>query len=169
MNIWRGSSLLMAALLLLLLAGAARAVRPGEAAPVIEAPMADGTVLSLSLLRGQVVYVDFWASWCTPCRQALPALDRLFGQYRDQGFSVLAVNVDRERAAALRMLQRLPVRYPVVFDPEGHWPQRYALQGMPSGYLIDRDGQVILVKTGYRAKDLPQLERAIQHALEETR
>lgn len=168
MNVWRGSSSLMAALLLLL-AGTAHAVRPGQAAPVIEAPMADGTVLSLSLLRGQVVYVDFWASWCTPCRQALPALDRLFSRYRDQGFSVLAVNVDSERAAALRMLQRLPVRYPVVFDPEGHWPERYALQGMPSGYLLDRDGQVILVKTGYRAKDLPQLEQAIQQALEETR
>lgn len=152
---------------LLLIAGAAQAVQPGAVAPVIEAPMIDGTELSLSTLRGQVVYVDFWASWCTPCRQALPALERLYQQHRDQGFTVLAVNVDSEHEAALRMLKRIPVSYPVVFDPEGRWPERYGVNGMPSGYLLDRDGRVITVKIGYRTKDFPELERAIQNALEE--
>jgi thiol-disulfide isomerase/thioredoxin len=153
-------------ILALLMPVPALALKPGEPAPVIEAPLADGDTLSLDRLRGQVVYVDFWASWCTPCRQALPALEKLYRQYRDQGFTVLAVNVDTERVAADRMLKRIPVSYPVVFDPEGIWPARYAVKGMPSGYLLDRDGTVVQVKSGYRSKDFPQLESAILKALE---
>ena len=121
-------------ILALLMPVPALALKPGEPAPVIEAP--------------------------------LPALEKLYRQYRDQGFTVLAVNVDTERVAADRMLKRIPVSYPVVFDPEGIWPARYAVKGMPSGYLLDRDGTVGQVKSGYRSKDFPQLESAILKALE---
>jgi thiol-disulfide isomerase/thioredoxin len=134
--------------------------------PVLSAPQLDDTEFSLESLRGQVVYVDFWASWCAPCLQALPALDRLYRKHRENGFTVLAVNVDTDRAAALKMLKRIDVSFPVVFDPQGIWPQVFALRGMPSGYLLDRRGVVRYVKTGYTTKDLPAIEEQVLRELE---
>ncbi|WP_159431033.1 TlpA family protein disulfide reductase [Fontimonas thermophila] len=154
-------------LALLALPPAVPALERGDVPPPLVAPQQDGTPLSLATLRGQLVYVDFWASWCAPCAQALPALETLYRKYRDRGFTVLAVNVDTQRKAALAMLARIPVSYPVVFDPEGHWPGAFGLRGMPCGYLLDRDGRIVYIQTGYRASDLPALEAAIVAALGE--
>lgn len=166
-TIRRASGALRAALLALLLSAPAVSVAldVGDRPPPLSAPQLDGAPLALGALRGQVVYVDFWASWCAPCLQALPALDGLFQQYRDRGFTVVAVNVDTDREAALRMLKRVAVSYPVVFDPQGSWPQAFALRGMPSGYLLGRDGVVRYVKAGYKTRDLPQIEAAIVREL----
>ena len=148
----------------------ARALDAGAPAPAaLTAPQLGGTALALADLRGQVVYVDFWASWCAPCLQALPALDALYRQHGERGFKVLAVNVDTDRAAALKMLKRVNPSFPVVFDPDGIWPEAFGLKAMPSGYLIDRDGVVQLVKAGYKTKELPQLEAAILQQLGDAR
>lgn len=140
----------------------------GDAAPALQAPQLDGTPLLLQSLQGQVVYVDFFASWCAPCAQALPALDALYRKHGDSGLSVVAVNVDTDRAAALKMLKRIPVSYPVVFDPAGIWPETFGLRGMPAGYLLDRSGVVRFIKIGYQAKDLPKLVAAIEAELGRT-
>lgn len=161
------SRLACAALLALTVASpayakAAGGIAVGDAAPALSAPQQDGTPLMLESLRGRVVYVDFFASWCAPCAEALPALDALSRKHADKGFSVLAVNVDTDRAAALKMLKRFPVSYPVVFDPAGVWPETFGLRGMPSGYLLDRNGVVRFIKTGYQGKDLPKLVAVIE-------
>lgn len=145
----------------------AQAVSVGETAPVIEAPARDGTEFNLEALRGEVVYLDFWASWCPPCRAAMPELDALHERLDERGFSVIGVNVDRSRDAALRMLNAVAVDFPIVFDPEGRWAERYALPGMPSGFLIDREGVVRYRHEGYSAGDIPALEQEIERLLEE--
>ncbi len=160
---------LMAALLLPAAQAADRkGLAVGDAVPKLEAPQLDDTPLALQSLQGRVVYVDFWASWCAPCREALPALDALYRKHGDAGFTVVAVNVDTERDAALGLLKRLSLSYPVVFDPAGVWPETFGLRGMPSGYLLDRTGVVRFIKTGYQAKDLPKLVAAIEAELGRT-
>ena len=144
-----------------------QAVSVGETAPIIEAPARDGSEFSLEALRGEVVYLDFWASWCPPCRAAMPALDALHERLGERGFSVIGINVDHSRDAALRMLKSVPVDFPIVFDPEGHWAARYALPGMPSGFLVDRKGIVRYRHEGYSAGDVPALKQEIERLLEE--
>lgn len=159
---WRTALL---AALLLALPPAVPALERGDTPPALSAPQRDGTMLTLESLRGQLVYVDFWASWCAPCLQALPALDALYRKYGDRGFTVLAVNVDTERKPALAMLDRLQPSYAVVFDPEGRWPGAFGLRGMPCGYLLDRNGEIVYTQAGYKASDLPRLEAAIVREL----
>lgn len=159
---WRSALL---AALLLALPYAAPALERGDVPPPLSAPLQDGTMLALESLRGRLVYVDFWASWCAPCMQALPALDALYRKYGERGFTVLAVNVDTRRKAALAMLERIPVSYPVLFDPEGRWPGAFGLRGMPSGYLLDREGRIVYTQAGYKASDLPKLEATIVREL----
>lgn len=155
-----------AALVVALGSGSALAVEVGETAPPLTAALVEGSALKLASLRGQVVYVDFWASWCAPCMQALPALDRLYKAHRDRGFTVLAVNVDTERAAATKVLERLKPGFPVALDPQGSWPEAFALRGMPSSYLVGRDGVVRYIKTGYKTHELPDIEKEILRELE---
>jgi thiol-disulfide isomerase/thioredoxin len=144
------------------------AVQPGDAAPVVIAPQEDGETFDMASLAGRVVYVDFWASWCAPCRKTLPAFDQLHQRYDERGFTVLGVNLDRRRAEALRMLSRIPVGFPMVFDPEGEWARVYDPPGMPSGYLVDRRGVVRYRHVGYSETDLPDLIKKIEKLLEET-
>lgn len=161
----------LAALLLLAVAvlplPAALAAEAGAPAPLLVAPDAGGQPLSLQSLRGQVVYLDFWASWCAPCRVAMPHYDRWQRQWAAQGFTVLGVNVDSERRAAEQALKRTPVSFPVVYDPAGQWAQAFKLPTMPSAYLIDRQGRIHTVHAGFREKDLPALEAKIQTLLGE--
>ena len=151
-----------------LLPSAAPAADTLQPAPPIWAPQADGKMTGLKHLRGKVVLVDFWASWCAPCRESLPQLDAWHRELGARGFSVLAVNVDTEQRKALAFLQQKPVSYPVVYDPQGYWPEQYAVKGMPSGYLVDRSGRVRAVHSGYKAKDLPRIRQEIEALLAET-
>ncbi len=160
-----GVCLLSLAVMLPPAATAADALPP---APPIWAPQADGTMTGLKHLRGKVVLVDFWASWCAPCRESLPQLDAWYREWRDRGFTVLAVNVDTEQRKALAFLKQKPVGYPVVYDPEGFWPEQYAIKGMPSGFLVDRSGRIRAVHHGYKAKDLPRIRQEIEALLAET-
>jgi cytochrome c biogenesis protein CcmG, thiol:disulfide interchange protein DsbE len=160
------------ALLLLLLPGrapAANGLMPGQAAPSLELSTVDGRPVSLASLRGNVVLVDFWASWCGPCAQAFPALEDLFQEYRTRGFEVLAVNLDEKRRDADRFLADRPHAMTVALDPRGRSAKAFGLEGMPTSFVIGRDGKVRFVHTGYTQKTLDDYRREIELLLAETR
>jgi len=138
-------------------------------APAFELPLianAEG-ILSLEALKGSVTYLDFWASWCGPCRLSLPALDALYQELGGQGLKVVAVSVDVVEEDALDFLARYPVSYPVVIDTGGTVPERYDVNGMPSGYLIDREGKVRAVHVGFKRGDEVALRQEISALLAE--
>lgn len=114
---------------------------------------------------GKVVYLDFWASWCTPCRASFPWMQEMQAKYAEQGLQVIAVNVDRDRAAAERFLAEQQVAFPIVFDPEGQLAGQYDLLGMPSSFLFARDGHLLSEHSGFRAKDRMALENAMRVAV----
>ncbi len=144
------------------LSAQAAAVSVGENAPQFSLPQLEGgKKLSLSAYRGKVVYVDFWASWCGPCRQSLPLMNEVRNKLKSKGFEVLAVNLDEEPEAGLAFLKQFPVDYPVVSDTQGKTPELYGVQGMPTSYLIDRKGQVQLVHVGFKKSDMAELEHQI--------
>jgi len=122
--------------------------------------------LNLQQYRGQVVYLDFWASWCSPCRKSFPWMNALHERYADDGLVVLAVNLDQDSDAARRFLQRYPAQFNVVFDPQGKVAERYQLKGMPSSYLIDRQGKLVMTHTGFRTNDADLLEARIKSLLD---
>lgn len=152
---------------LLLASPLAAAVGIGAAAPPLAAQTAHGQWQRLQDHRGKVVYVDFWAAWCGPCREAMPQYERLYRQHRDQGLVIIGVNVDSERAPAAAMLKRVKPSFPIVFDPKGQWAERFALPAMPSAYLIDRRGVVRHVHVGYKRQTLPELEKKMAELLAE--
>lgn len=119
-------------------------------APDFTLASASGKNIKLSELRGEVVMVNFWASWCGPCREELPLLDALYQQYRDYGFTLLGVNVDENRAAADKLLEQIPVSFPVLYDPDSAVSELYQVDAMPSTILIDRDGNLRYLHRGYK-------------------
>ena len=155
---------------LLLMAGAQAApVAEGTVAPAFALPSLteDGKVIELSSLKGKVVYVDFWASWCGPCRISFPLLDDIRKELGEQGFEVLAINVDEYPEDAMGFLEELPVSYLVVRDAAGKTPQDYGILGMPTGFLIDREGTVRKVHQGFRKSDGAKLRAEVLELLEE--
>ena len=159
------SVLRLAAVALAAMSASAHAVSVGEPAPRLEAQDQSGAWQRLDSFKGKVVYIDFWASWCAPCRRSMPALDRLRTQWSND-LIVVGVNVDSEKPDALAFLKKTPVKFPIVFDPEGSWASRFDAPGMPTGYLIDRDGIVRHVNVGYQPSELSELEDLIKRAVE---
>ncbi len=132
--------------------------------PAWELPLianGEGTVTDSTYL-GRVTYVDFWASWCGPCRLSLPALNRLSKEFDAADFGVVAISVDYVDEDALDFLKRYPVDYPVAIDKTGNSGRDFAVAGMPSGYLIGRDGLIRKVHVGFRKGDEALLREQIQ-------
>lgn len=131
-----------------------------------EAPRLDGPgTLTLDSLRGRVVLVDMWASWCVPCRGSLRAYDALRARLADRGFEVVAIGLDDERALAERFLAEVPVTFPVVWD-EGHQiVARYPIDAMPTALVLDRQGVVRHVEKGFLADSEATLTRVIEELL----
>ena len=132
--------------------------------PAWELPLianGEGTVTDSTYL-GRVTYVDFWASWCGPCRLSLPALNRLSKEFDAADFGVVAISVDYVDEDALDFLKRYPVDYPVAIDKTGNSGRDFAVAGMPSGYLIGRDGLIRKVHVGFRKGDEAFLREQIQ-------
>jgi thiol-disulfide isomerase/thioredoxin len=127
---------------------AAPAVTP---APAVEWKAPDGTTVRLPELKGKVVLVDFWASWCPPCKASFPALDVLQRDYRARGVQVIAVNVDEQKKDADAFLAEHPHQLLVVFDPRGASPKAFKVRGMPSSFVIDRRGEIRYSHQGYTA------------------
>ena len=129
-------------------------------APDINLPGIDGEV-RLEDLKGKVVYLDFWASWCKPCAKSFPWMHAIKQSYADRGFEVLAVNLDKDRKLADEFLKKMDVNFVVAFDENGKSAADYKLKGMPSSYLIGRDGKVYASHIGFRDNDREKLEQAI--------
>jgi thiol-disulfide isomerase/thioredoxin len=124
-------------------------------------------VVDLQPLRGQVVYLDFWASWCVPCRQSFPWMEAAQAAHASGGLKVIAVSVDTQRADADRFLSRMPHTFDIRFDPQGTLAEQYHLQGMPSSLLIDRRGVVRYTHVGFRPGDDARLEAQLRLLLAE--
>jgi cytochrome c biogenesis protein CcmG, thiol:disulfide interchange protein DsbE len=141
--------------------GRAAAIEAGVKQPEIGLVDRAGSRVDLASLKGQVVLVDFWASWCAPCKQELPVLERLYKKYQKQGFVVVAVSVDREEANVRDFLKQMPLSFPVVHDKDHAVADRYNPPRMPSSYIVDRKGTVRHVHGGFREGDGAKLEAEI--------
>lgn len=161
----RAHRLALAALVGLSLLGAytprALAVGAGALAPEIGLKDLAGRGVSIASLKGKVVLVDFWASWCAPCREELPVLESLYQKYRARGFEIVGVNLDRSADNVQRFLSATPLSFRVVHDRGGAVADRYAPAKMPSSFLIDRKGVVRYVHAGFRTADRSALENKI--------
>ena len=121
---------------------------------------ADGLV-RLSDYRGTVVYLDFWDSWCAPCRESMPWLTKLRERYAREDFEVVAVNLDADPEDGRRFLRAHPVTYPVAMDPAAGSKERYALEVLPTAFLIDRTGRVRYVHVGFRSEDREKINTLV--------
>ena len=127
----------------------------------------DGKNVRLSDLRGQVVLLNFWASWCGPCRQEMPILDEIHNKYKALGFSVLGVNLDVKSKKAINYLKDTPVSFPVLYDPKGDVSVQYGVQAMPSTVIIDKDGNVRFLHEGYKSGYEDDYRKQIKSLLRE--
>lgn len=154
-----------------LLAQPLMAVEEGVVAPDFTLPgvRENEAAVTLSELRGQIVYVDFWASWCVPCLRSLPEIHTLYEKYQNQGFEVIAITIDDPVEDALDFLDDLavPLAYRVALDQTAEVMDQYGVVGMPTSFLIDREGIVRKVHKGFRQGDTELLEQALTALLAE--
>lgn len=122
----------------------------GQTAPDFVLKSATGENLRLSEYRGDVVMINFWATWCGPCRQEMPLLDELYGRYQRVGFNLLGVNIDDDSRRAMAMVNELGISFPVLFDEDKKVSKLYEVEAMPLTILLDREGTVRHVHHGYQ-------------------
>ncbi len=137
---------------------AARGVNPGDAPPALPDNV-------LAAHKGKAIYVDFWASWCGPCKQSFPWMNAMQDKYGAKGLQVIAVNVDSKRTDAERFLAKNPATFQITYDPKGDSAKSYAVKAMPTSLLIDRSGRVTHVHAGFRDEDRTDLEAKINAVL----
>lgn len=123
--------------------------------------------LELTRLHGRVVYLDFWASWCGPCRQSFPWMEAMKSTYEGQGLEIVAVNLDRDRADADKFLKQFHPTFDVRFDPKGELAELFKVQGMPSSVLIDRHGVTRFTHVGFRPVDGATYEAQLRELMSE--
>jgi cytochrome c biogenesis protein CcmG, thiol:disulfide interchange protein DsbE len=126
---------------------------------------ANAVTLDLKAQAGKVVVVDFWASWCAPCRQSIPWLNDMQAKYGARGLVVIGVNVDTERPLAEKFLAQTPARFDIVYDARGDLPQQYGVQGMPASFVFDRSGRLIEKHLGFKVADRNSYEQLLVKAL----
>jgi peroxiredoxin len=137
----------------LVLSAPALAGAPGAAAPQFSLQARGGQNVSLAQYKGQVVMLNFWASWCGPCRQEMPLLESIYKKYNKLGFTMLGVNVEPDSQAANEWLKATPVSFPILYDTESKVSKLYDVAGMPTSVIIDRAGKVRMVHRSYRPGD----------------
>lgn len=140
------------------------AVQAGDMAPDFSVPVA-GQNLRLQDLRGHVVYLDFWASWCGPCQRSFPWMRAMHAKYQAQGLYILAINVDEHPEEAQRFLTKFPAPFAVGWDTQGTVAQRYGVQVMPSSLIVDAQGRVLARHLGFRPEHATTLEQTLTQAL----
>jgi peroxiredoxin len=128
-------------------------IAPGVEAPAFQLTSSTGKPVALADLKGQVVLINFWASWCGPCRQEMPILDQLYRSYQAAGFTLVGVNVEPNATDAQKFLKGTAVSFPILFDPNSAVSQLYQVSGMPSTVIVDREGKVRYVHHGYKPGD----------------
>lgn len=134
---------------------------------ILSGASAEPSALNLEQYEGKVVVVDFWASWCVPCRRSFPWLNAMHGKYEDQGLVIIGVNLDQERGEAESFLQEFPAEFRIHFDESKDLARRFEVVAMPSSYLISRGGDVIKRHFGFKVKQQDEYEAAIIAALAE--
>jgi peroxiredoxin len=144
-----------------------QAVGLREDAPDFTLKSLEGSNLRLEEYRGQVVLINFWASWCGPCRQEMPLLDRLHHRYEDTGFAVLGVNVEGEVAPAQGIVDKTNVTFPILIDEGQKVSDMYNLQAMPTTVVVDRDGVVRYIHPGYKPGDEAKYVEVVKKLIRE--
>ena len=152
---------------LLVLSPGLGALKNPVPAPDFQLPTRDGGTVRLSDLRGKVVYLDFWATWCPPCRRSFPWMNTLHERYGRDGLVVVAVSLDHSHKSMARFLEDTRPTFVIAFDREGKVGDAYHVQIMPTSYLIDRQGRVRLIHRGFRKQDTPKLEKFVEKLLAE--
>jgi peroxiredoxin len=138
---------------LLVLSLPALALTQSSPAPDFTLTARGGKTVSLSQFKGQVVMINFWATWCGPCRQEMPLLESIHKKYSKMGFTMLGVNVEPDPQAAEKWLTETPVSFPVLFDTKSEVSRLYNVAGMPSTVIVDRKGMVRVIHRGYKPGD----------------
>jgi peroxiredoxin len=137
----------------LVIAVPAVATAPNSPAPPFTLPAKGGSQINLAQYKGQVVMINFWASWCGPCRQEMPLLEDIYKKYNKLGFTLIGVNVEPDSKAADDWLKQTPVSFPILYDKESKVSQMYDVSGMPSTVIIDRKGNLRYLHHGYKPGD----------------
>jgi peroxiredoxin len=141
-------------------------IEPGLAAPDFSLPLLGGGEISLRALRGKVVLVNFWATWCAPCEQEMPAMQRLYAQLAPRGFELVAVSVDEDAEAVARFRDRLRLGFEIALDPKRDAADRYQSYRYPESFLIDREGTLVARYIGERDWDAPEYSGRIARLLD---
>ncbi len=141
-----------------------------QASPVsaVEAgkPLPDLGLTEVQKTKGQYIYLDYWASWCGPCRQSFPWMNALQAKLGPKGLKVVAVNVDAKRADADKFLAHTPAQFTIAYDPQGLSAKTLAIKTMPTSMLVSPEGQVLFMHSGFRTEEAGQIEARILSALE---
>jgi thiol-disulfide isomerase/thioredoxin len=142
-------------------------VSPPLSAPDFSLPDMDGEAHTLSEFRGKVVMLNFWATWCPPCRREMPSMQRLYEKYRDRGLEVVAVNQFEDPDLVFEFTGRLSLEptFPILFDRESRVSEQFRVKGLPTTYLLDREGKIRYQAIGGREFDHPEVERLIEGLL----
>jgi peroxiredoxin len=151
----------------LLLFGTANSANIQGKAPNFTLKSNTGKNIKLSELRGQVILLNFWASWCGPCRQEMPLLEKLQQRYSALGFTVLGVNVEEDPSKAKSLLKDIPVSFPILFDTQNTVSKLYDVSAMPSTVMIDRDGNMRYLHKGYKPGDEAQYKKWVKQLVKE--
>lgn len=149
----------------------ARAAAPetrSAAPPAAAQAAADTSAFDLAAYRGQVVYLDFWASWCVPCKHSFPWMSGMQERFGNRGLAVVAVNLDRDPKAAAEFLKKNPVPFRIVYDPRGDMAKAYKVEVMPSSFLFDRTGRQRTAHQGFKESERVALETQILDLLAES-
>ena len=141
------------------------AVDAGKAAPDFQLPNLKQNNVSLSSYKGKVVYLDFWASWCGPCKQSFPWMNEMQRKYGERGLRIVAINVDAKRVDADRFLAANAADFLLAFDGKGESAKRLAVKAMPTSVLVGADGKVLYVHRGFRLEERAELEARLAAAL----
>lgn len=157
---------------LLLVSSLHAGTKPGKLAPDFKLEQIQASKfaqkapsVSLEAFKGKVVYLDFWASWCGPCRQSFPWMNKMQDKYGDKGLEIVAINLDEEKALAMAFLSENKATFNVLFDPAGVTPELYGVMGMPSSYLIDRNGKLLSSSIGFNLKGQATYEAKLVEGL----
>ena len=125
----------------------------------------DNGKITLSKVKEKVIYVDFWATWCTPCRKSFPWMNEMHNKYKRKGLKIIAVNLDDNPDNAKAFLEKFPVDFTIAYDPEGKTADKYEVKVMPSSYMIGSDLKLLSTHHGFKNKDKERLEAEFKKAL----
>jgi peroxiredoxin len=164
----RSKTYWLALVAVVFVAATAHALKPGDEPPAIRLPDQAGKEVDLQKLKGKVVVIDFWASWCGPCKQELPVLEALHKKYESKGLVIVGVNIDSSEKKMRNFLKATPLTFRRVHDKKLQVASRYEPSTMPSSYFIGRDGKIRHVHEGFRKEDAGKLEARVKELLGES-